>query len=389
MPAGIWALGIVSLLMDVSSEMIHALLPVFLVGVLGASVTLVGVMEGAAEAIASMTKIVSGAISDRLGRRKPLAVLGYALAAATKPFFALAPSAGWVLAARFTDRVGKGIRGAPRDALVAEIAPAGARGAAYGLRQALDTVGAFAGPLVAIALMLATGDAFRTVFWIALIPAALSVAVLVLLVREPPQPKRSRARYSFRTALASLGRTYWWLILVASLFTLARFSEAFLVLKAADAGLGTAFVPLVLVVMNVAYAASAYPAGIVSDRFDRYAVLGVGGALLVEGDVVLALGGSVAGALAGVMLWGLHMGFSQGLFAALVADASDASLRGTAFGIFNFVTGLVLLAASLAAGMLWDAFGPAATFYAGAAIAAAATLSMLVLLRLRKLPARG
>ena len=390
MPAGIWALGIVSLLMDVSSEMIHALLPVFLVGVLGASVTLVGLMEGAAEAIASMTKIVSGALSDRLGRRKPLAVAGYGLAAVTKPLFALAPSAGWVLAARFTDRVGKGIRGAPRDALVAEIAPDRVRGAAYGLRQALDTVGAFAGPLLAIALMIASGDAFRTVFWIAVIPAALSVTVLVLFVREPRRPERGRgARYSFRLALGSLGPAYWWLILVAALFTLARFSEAFLVLKASDAGLGAALVPLVLVVMNVAYSASAYPAGLVSDRFDRYTVLGIGGALLIAADIVLAHAGTVAGALAGVVLWGLHMGFSQGLLAALVADASEPRLRGTAFGVFNFLSGLVLLAASVVAGMLWDALGAAATFYAGAAVAAAATVSMLVLLRLRKLPARG
>lgn len=388
MPAGIWALGLVSLLMDVSSEMIHALLPIFLVGVLGASVTLVGLMEGAAEAIASMTKIVSGAFSDRIGRRKPLAVVGYGLAAATKPLFAVAPSAGWVLAARFTDRIGKGIRGAPRDALVAEIAPDGARGAAYGLRQALDTVGAFAGPLIAIALMIATADAFRTVFWLAVIPAVTAVAVLVIFVREPARPKRSETRYSFRLALGSLGRAYWWLIAVASLFTLARFSEAFLVLRASDTGLGDALVPLVLVVMNIAYSLSAYPAGIVSDRFDRYTVLGFGAALLIAADIVLALASTVAGTLIGVALWGLHMGFTQGLFAALVADASDARVRGTAFGVFNFAAGIALLAASLLAGALWDMHGPAAAFTVGAAVTACAAALMIVLLNAGKLPAR-
>lgn len=379
MPAGIWALGIVSLLMDVSSEMIHALLPVFLVGTLGASYVFVGVMEGVAEAIASITKIFSGAVSDRLGRRKPLAVLGYGLAAVTKPMFALAPAAGWVLTARFIDRVGKGIRGAPRDALVAKLVPAEVRGAAYGLRQALDTVGAFAGPLLGIALMAATGDALRTVFWIAVIPAVLSVAVLILLVREPPEPPRTGPAYEFRLALGSLGRAYWWLIAVAALFTLARFSEAFLVLKADDAGLAITLVPLVLVVMNVAYSLSAYPAGLVSDRLDRYGVLGCGALLLVAGDVVLAFADTVAATLVGVVLWGLHMGFTQGLFAALVADVSDDRVRGTAFGVFNFVTGVVLLAASVLAGVLWERFGPDATFLVGAGLTGAACVALWVL----------
>lgn len=388
MPAGIWALGCVSLFMDVSSEMIHALLPVFLVGTLGASVALVGVMEGVAEAIASITKIFSGAISDRLGARKPLAVLGYGLAAVTKPLFAVAPAAGWVLTARFVDRVGKGIRGAPRDALVAELAPPAARGAAYGLRQALDTVGAFAGPLLAIALMAATDDAFRTVFWIAVIPAAVSVAVLIVFVREPPRPARDETHYTFKLALGSLGRAYWWLIVVAALFTLARFSEAFLVLKAEDAGLAVALAPLVLVVMNVAYSLSAYPAGFVSDRFDRYGVLGVGALLLIAGDLVLAFTATVAGTLVGVALWGLHMGFTQGLFAALVADASEAPVRGTAFGVFNFVTGIVLLVASVLAGLLWEGFGPGATFAAGAVLTASACVATLVLYRSGRLRAR-
>jgi MFS family permease len=379
MPRGIWALGFVSLFMDISSEMIHALLPVFLVTVLGASVTVVGWIEGVAEAVASMTKIISGTLSDKLGKRKLLAVIGYGLAAVTKPLFALAPTAGWVFAARLTDRVGKGIRGAPRDALVSEIAPPEMRGAAYGLRQALDTVGAFAGPLLAIVLMMATQNAFRTVFWIAVVPAAIAVALLVLFVREPPRPRRVAVAYSFRIALGSLGNGFWWLLLVAALFTLARFSEAFLVLKALEAGLAAAFVPFVLVVMNVAYALSAYPAGFVSDRLNRWGVLGAGAVLVIAADVVLAFSNTVGAAMLGIALWGLHMGFTQGLFAALVADVSEESKRGTAFGVFNFVTGLVLLAASVIAGLLWDRFGAQATFVAGAAITAVAACAAAVL----------
>jgi MFS family permease len=360
--------------MDTSSEMIHALLPVFLVSVLGASVTAVGLLEGAAEAIASITKVFSGTLSDWLGKRKLLVVVGYGLAALTKPLFALAPSAGWIFAARFTDRIGKGIRGAPRDALIADITPADARGAAFGLRQALDTVGAFAGPLVAIALMAATHDSFRTVFWLAAIPAAVAVAVLILFVREPERPRPARVQSPLR-AVGALGAAYWWLVGVAGLFTLARFSEAFLILKVADAGLAAVYVPMVLVVLNLAYAASAYPAGWLSDRADRWIVAGAGAALLIGADLVLARSASIEGAMLGIVLWGLHMGFTQGLFAALVADVAPAQLRGSAFGVFNLVSGVALLAASVAAGIIWDRFGASATFTAGAALTAAAAVA--------------
>jgi MFS family permease len=381
MPRGVWALGIVSLFMDLSSEMIHALLPVFLVTALGASVTAVGLLEGMAEAIASVTKVFSGTASDWLGKRKLLTVLGYGLAAVTKPLFALAPTPGWVFAARGLDRIGKGIRGAPRDALLAELTPAPIRGAAFGLRQALDTIGAFAGPLLAIALMAATADSFRTVFWLATIPAAVSVAVLVLLVREPARAPAQRAapRPKLAALLGGLRARYWWLVLVAALFTLARFSEAFLILKVADIGVSAGYVPAVLVVMNVAYALSAYPAGWLSDRVDRWAVLAVGAALLILADVVLALATSIAAAGIGIALWGLHMGFTQGLLAALVADSASAEQRGTAFGVFNLVTGLALLAASVLAGVLWDRGGPELTFFAGAALTAAAGVVAFVL----------
>jgi MFS family permease len=390
-PRSVWALGFVSLFMDTSSEMIHALLPVFLVGVLGASVTAVGLLEGAAEALAQITKVFSGTLSDWLGKRKLLTVVGYGLAALTKPLFALAPSPAWVFAARGLDRVGKGLRGAPRDALIADLTPEAIRGAAFGLRQAVDTVGAFAGPLLAIALMTATVNDFRMVFWLATIPAAVSVLVLVLFVREPQRraPRHSTARPRVIALVGTLGSHFWWLALVAMLFTLARFSEAFLILKAADVGLGVAYVPAILVVMNVAYALSAYPAGWLSDRVSRWAVFGVGAALLGAADVVLAFGASVAAVGVGVALWGLHMGFTQGLLAALVADAARAEQRGTAFGVFNLVTGLALLAASVLAGVLWDRGGPTLTFLAGAALTAAAGIVALALYSFQKIGERG
>jgi len=398
-PRGVWALGVVSLFMDVSSEMIHALLPVFLVSVLGASVTAVGFLEGTAEAIASITKVFSGTLSDWLGKRKLLVVLGYGLAACTKPLFALAPTTAWVFGARFADRVGKGIRGAPRDALIADLTPPDLRGASFGLRQTLDTVGAFAGPLLAMALMAATHDAFRAVFWVAVIPAAAAVLCLLVFVREPQRTQPAAARAPLRapgaplrTAAApkriaaaplrtarALGSAFWWLAFVAGLFTLARFSEAFLILKISAVGLAAAYVPMVLVVMNVAYAASAYPAGWLSDRTNRWVVVGAGAALLIGADLVLAISDTITGAMLGIALWGLHMGFTQGLFAALVADAAPREARGSAFGVFNLVSGVALLAASAAAGIIWDRYGAGATFATGAALTAAAGAGAAVL----------
>ena len=387
-PRGVWALGLVSLFMDISSEMIHSLLPVFLVSVLGASVTTVGCLEGFAEATASVTKVFSGTWSDRLGKRKALTVLGYGLAALTKPLFALAPTTAWIFGARFADRVGKGIRGAPRDALITELTPRGVHGAAFGLRQTLDTIGAVAGPLLAMALMAATANQFRTVFWLAVIPAFASVALLVLLVREPERAPQTGGKdaIAWGEIFGSLGSAYWWVVTVATLFTLARFSEAFLLLKVTDVGVGSAFVPVVLVVMNVVYAASAYPAGYVSDRVGRWGVLAAGALALAVADVVLALAGSPAAALAGVAIWGLHMGFTQGLFSALVADVAGPKQRGTAFGVFNLVTGLALLIASVVAGALWDAGGARLAFLAGAALTAFAALATLVLSASGRLP---
>jgi MFS family permease len=380
-PAGVWALGFVSMLMDVSSEMIHALLPIYLVTVLGTSALTVGIIEGIAEATASIIKVFSGALSDWLGKRKLLAVLGYGLAAFTKPIFPLASTIGWLVAARFIDRVGKGIRGAPRDALVADIAPAHLRGASFGLRQSLDTIGAFIGPLIAIVLMWLTADNFTAVFWVAVIPAFVALALIMFAVREPQRPPELRKVHAplSKAELRRLGPAYWWVVIVATVFTLARFSEAFLILRAQSVGLPLALVPAVLVVMNIVYALAAYPAGVLSDRVDRVTVLTGGFLLLVAADMALAFASGVLGVMVGVALWGLHMGFTQGLLAALVADAAPPELRGTAFGMFNLLTGIALLAASVIAGALWDAIGPQGTFIAGAVFTLLALAGLLAL----------
>ncbi len=367
-PQGVWALGFVSLFMDTSSELIHSLLPVFLVSVLGASMTSVGLIEGVAEPTALISKIFSGTISDYLGRRKTLTVLGYGFAAMTKPLFPLAGSVGLVLMARFIDRICKGIRGAPRDALVADLSPPHLRGASFGLRQSLDTVGGFAGPALAIVAMGLLADDIRRVFWIAVIPALVSVAILVAFVHEPDRrADAGAAPVPPRLAdVKTLSAAYWTVVTVGAVLTLARFSEAFLVLRARDIGLGIRLVPLVLVVMNVAYAASAYPAGVWSDRAGRRVVLLAGVGVLVLTDVVLATASNVWIVMVGVMLWGLHMGLTQGLLATMVTDTAPEALRGTAFGVFNLVAGVAMLVASVLAGLLWDRFGPPATFAAGA-----------------------
>ena len=380
-PRGVWALGFVSLFMDVSSEMIHALLPVYLVTALGTAVITVGIIEGIAEATASIVKVFSGALSDWIGKRKLLAAVGYGLAALAKPVFPLAPSVGWLIAARFVDRLGKGIRGAPRDALVADLSPSHLRGASFGLRQSLDTIGAFLGPLAAIALMWVTADHFVSVFWIAVIPAFVSFALVLVAVRDPGRPAELRAPRMplSRGELGRLDRAYWWVVAVATVFTLARFSEAFLVLKAQSVGVAATLVAVVLVVMNVFYALSAYPIGAMSDRVSRPMLLMLGLIVLVAADAVLAFAPGLAAVCVGAALWGLHMGMTQGLLAALVADTAPPELRGTAFGMFNLVTGLALLLASVIAGALWDAAGSQATFLAGAAFAAVAAVGLLPL----------
>ncbi|HWH38439.1 MAG TPA: MFS transporter [Usitatibacter sp.] len=371
-PRGVWVLGFVSLLMDVSSEMIHSLLPLYLTVTLGASAMAVGLIEGAAEATALIVRMFSGVLSDRWRNRKSLAAAGYGLGAFSKPLFALATGPAMVFAARFLDRIGKGIRGAPRDALVADLTPPAIRGAAFGLRQSLDTVGAFAGPLLAMALMLAWNDDFRAVFWVAVIPGALSFALIAVAVSEPPRSAAAghgKLRLHAGT-LRELGRPFAFVAIAGAALTLARFSEAFLVLRARDLGLGLAYAPLVLAGMSAVYALSAYPAGRLADRMSHRTLLALGIAVLVAADLVLAAAASLAALAAGVLLWGLHMGLTQGLLAAMVAHTAPAHLRGTAFGAFNLASGIAMLLASVIAGALWEYAGPAATFLAGAGFAA-------------------
>ena len=372
-PSGVWALGFVSLLMDVSSEMIHSLLPVFLVTTLGTSVFVVGLMEGAAEATALIVKVFSGVLSDYWGKRKPLAILGYGMGALSKPMFALASSAGLVLSARLLDRVGKGIRGAPRDALVADITPPDLRGAAFGLRQSLDTVGAFLGPLLAMGLMLLWANDFRAVFWVATVPAFLCVALLIVGVREPERPAGlPRSNPISRVNLARLGAPYWWVVGIGAVFTLARFSEAFLLLRVQQGGLGLAWTPMVLIAMNLIYAACAYPFGKLADRMQHGTLLTWGLLLLIGADALLAYSNAGVWVWAGIALWGLHMAMTQGLLATMVADSAPADLRGTAYGFFNLMCGLAMLLASGLAGLLWEQLGAAFTFLAGIAFCVAA-----------------
>jgi MFS family permease len=372
-------LGLVSMFMDISSELIHGLLPVFMATFLGASMTTIGIIEGVAEATAAITKVFSGAVSDYLGKRKLLAGLGYGLAALTKPIFPLANTIGWVFAARFIDRIGKGIRGAPRDALVADITPQELRGAAYGLRQSLDSIGAFVGPLTAVAFMVWLANDIRAVLWIAVVPAFIAVALLVFGVHDPePAGVGADTQRPLKFSDAKrLPIRYWLIVLLGAVFTLARFSEAFLVLRAQDVGLTLSYVPLVLIVMNVAYTATAYPAGVAADQLSPRTLLIVGLAMLVAADLVLAAAPSPLVALMGAAVWGIHMGLTQGLFAKLVADTAPVEIRGTGFGLFNLVGGSALLLASVVAGALWTALGAPATFLTGAAFAMLALLGLL------------
>jgi MFS family permease len=379
LPGTVWALGFTSLFMDISSELIHGLLPLFLVVTLGASPIVLGVVEGIAEATAYIARVFSGWLSDTLQRRKALAVAGYGLAAITKPLFPIAHAVWLVALARFLDRIGKGIRGAPRDALVADVTAPAQRGAAFGLRQSLDTVGATIGPLLAIGLMLLFNDDIRTVLWFAVIPAALAVAILVFFVREPAPAERSARVPIRRDEIWKLGRFYWFVVAAGAVFTLARFSEAFLIIRAHDAGLALALAPAVIAVMSLVFAVSAYPAGRLQDQFGAKPLLIAGLAALIAADLVLAFGQGLPAIFLGIGLWGLHMGLTQGVLSALVAEAAPARLRGTAFGIFGLITGLAALVASIAAGILWAVVSPTATFLVGAGFAAAALIAFAVL----------
>ncbi|EMJ9288077.1 MFS transporter [Klebsiella michiganensis] len=376
-PKGVWVLGGVSLLMDVSSEMIHSLLPLFMATTLGASVIVIGIIEGVAEATALILKVFSGVISDYVGKRKGLALLGYGLGALSKPLFAIAPTSGVVFSARMIDRVGKGIRGAPRDALVADVTPPEIRGAAYGLRQSLDTIGAFLGPLLAVALMFVWDNDFQSIFWVAAIPAVLSIALLGFGLKEPRTAVvQKRTNPLRRENLKKLSAAYWWVVAIGSIFTLARFSEAFLVLRAQQMAIPLFAIPLVMVAMNLVYSLTAYPFGKLSDSMSHSKMLQWGLLVLIAADIVLALSSHWSTLLAGVALWGIHMGMTQGLLAAMVAHTAPPELRGTAFGMFNLMSGIALLLASASAGVLWEVLGAASTFYAGAIICVVTLVGM-------------
>jgi len=379
LPKGIWALGFVSMFMDISSELVHSLLPIFMSTVLGASMVTIGIIEGIAEATAAIAKVFSGIVSDYFRKRKYLVVLGYGLSAITKMIFPLATTIGWVFGARFADRIGKGIRGAPRDALIADITPPQLRGAAYGLRQSLDSVGAFVGPILAVIFMIWLANDIKAVLWIAVIPAFLAVFLLIFAVREPESSEYAVDVGSNLTLIdvKNLPQRYWFVVVLGAVFTLARFSEAFLILRAQDVGLTVTYVPAIMVVMNVVYAIFAYPAGAASDRLSARTLLVYGLMILIIADVVLAIAASPWITLLGAAFWGLHMALTQGLLSKLVADTAPAELRGTAFGILNLVSGAALLLASVIAGSLWSIYGASTTFITGALFAAVATLGLL------------
>lgn len=369
LPGGVVALGFVSMFMDMSSEMIHALLPLYLTTTLGASALIVGLIEGAGEALAQVVKLFSGAFSDHSGKRKPMAVLGYGLSAATKPFFALAGTPVLVLGARLADRLGKGIRGAPRDALVADLVAPSQRGAAYGLRQTLDSVGAVAGPMIALGLMVLLAGDMNLIFALATLPALASVAILVIFVREPVRHRREEPAPSPSLAgLRQMPGAVWVVVGLGALMTLSRISEAFLILRGAEMGLSAAYAPLMLAVMNLVYALVSWPAGTLSDRIGKGGLLTAGLAVLAGSHLLLALGGGPVAVLGAAALWGLHMGLTQGILSAMVADAAPVGRRGTAFGIFNLTSGLALLAGNAAAGAVWAFSGAEAAFLAAATV---------------------
>ncbi len=378
LPISILGLGLVSMFMDISSELVHSLLPVFMATVLGTSIVTIGVIEGLAEGTAAIMKAFSGAISDYFRKRKLLTIIGYSLSAFTKLIFPVATTIEWVFGARFVDRIGKGIRGAPRDALIADIVPVELRGAAFGLRQSLDSLGAFIGPLLAFVFMIWFNNDIRAVLWVAVLPALITVLLLITLVHEPKNPEHdSASRKRLRLADAKrLPMWYWYVVALGAIFSLARFSEAFLILRAQDVGLSIGYVPIILIVMNIIYAIFAYPAGEASDRFSARILLVFGLMILIVADIVLAIAVSPWITLIGAAFWGLHMAFTQGLLSKLVADTAPADLRGTAFGVFNLVSGVALFLASFIAGTLWTLFGAAATFITGAFFALIAAMGL-------------
>lgn len=390
----VWAAGLVSLLTDISSEMIVPVLPLFLTGVLGASAQVVGLIEGVAEFTASLVKSVSGWLSDRAGRRKPLMVLGYGVSNVVKPFLGLTGSWGQVLAIRFADRFSKGVRGAPRDALIADSTPTHLRGRAFGLHRGLDTVGAAIGPLTAALVLNLYAGNLRAVFWWTAVPGVLAVLLLVGFVRDtgrraagaaPTAPSPVMRGWSL--SLQPLVPRLRWFVVVSTVFAIGNSADAFLVLRAQGLGLSVALVPIAYFLFNASYAVLSYPAGALSDKIGRRPVL---------------LGGFIAFALiyAGFgaarhswqvwilfLFYGIYYAGTEGIQKAYMTDHVGAEQRGTAVGILNAWTGLAALPASLIAGVMWDRFGQPATFYVSAAIAVLATLLLAMPVGIEAKPA--
>jgi MFS family permease len=356
--------------MDLSSEMILSILPIFLVTGLGVSVLTLGLIEGLAEGVASVIKAFSGALSDYLKKRKILVVIGYGLSTLTKPFFALASTATWIFVARFVDRLGKGIRGAPRDSLIADSTSTKIRGTAYSLRQTLDTLGAVLGPIFAIIILYLTTNNFRLVLWFAVIPAVLCIVVLIFGVKESTLKKnisRKKSYFLFENFL-KITPVIWLFFLTVFILNLGHFSEAFLLLRSQEIGLKVSFIPVVFVVMNVAYAIVAVPFGHLADRGGFFILIVCGFLILVLADIILALTNSVGWMFVGIIFWGIHLGMTQGLLLAMISKLSPLELRGTSFGLFHAISGVALLTASLIAGYLWQYYYSGLIFFVSAII---------------------
>ncbi len=370
-------LGLVSLLTDISTEMVYPLLPMFLTQTLGASPAILGLIEGIAESVASLLRVFSGYISDRVGRRKPLAIVGYAASTLGKVFLVVAQAWPTVLAGRFVDRFGKGVRTAPRDALIADSADPARRGRAYGLHRAMDSLGATLGVILAIVLLRSGAGNVRAIFLWSLIPAALGVGVLFFARDVRPERIGTQAPVLRWSVLPAKLRAY---LLVVFLFTLGNSSNQFLLLRAQNVGVATAAVLVLYLVFNITYTVVAYPAGRLSDWMGRRTLLVAGYALY--GLVYLGFGlASSPGSLWVLFpVYGLYMGISDGVEKALVADLAPTSIRATAIGLHATLVGIGLLPASLLAGWMWTSFGPAVPFYFGGILGCAAALAVLVVL---------